>query len=264
MKTSLDIVTRRVSKAPAMKFSLTLRVTMRRALKTISAQISERCSGSAVLLAAVFLTGGNALTARAEDDLDRQLLESLEGGGEPQSPVAIIDRLLENTESARERLAAGTLDEETASIQRQILDDFDALLDQTGSPPPSASPPPPQGGAESRGDGAEGTPQSAGQTGGQSAEDSRSERNGESSDDPNAASRESAERTVAGEETAAERERRLGLATAAWGHLPPKVREQMRSAFSETYLPEYDELVRRYYEALAARRDRQGRLDRPD
>jgi hypothetical protein len=46
----------------------------------------------------------------------------------------------------------------------------------------------------------------------------------------------------------------MGLATAAWGHLPPKVREQMRSAISEEFLPEYDELIRRYYEALATRR----------
>ena len=59
---------------------------------------------------------------------------------------------------------------------------------------------------------------------------------------------------MAAEEGEAARQQRLGLATAAWGHLPPKVREQMRSAINEEFLPEYDELIRRYYEALATRR----------
>lgn len=203
----------------------------------------------------------------AEDDLNQQLLESLDGESkleslekqtDLESPLMIANRLLENTASARERLAAGILDSETASIQQKILDDFDALLDQTGSPPPSSSPPP-QGTPTSQPDGGEEAPQSAGQTSGQAADDAGSEGNGAPSKDPNAAARESTERTVPGEETAAERERRLGLATSAWGHLPPKVREQMRSAFSETYLPEYDELLRRYYEALAAARNQESR-----
>jgi hypothetical protein len=38
---------------------------------------------------------------------------------------------------------------------------------------------------------------------------------------------------------------------AVWGHLPPTVRERVRNAdFGETILPAYDDLVRRYFEAL--------------
>ncbi|MGE0375716.1 MAG: hypothetical protein AB7I48_20130 [Planctomycetaceae bacterium] len=189
---------------------------------------------------------------RADDDLDRQLLESLEGRTTPDSPIILVNRLLENTESSRRRLTAGQLDEETAAIQQQILDDIDALLAQSTASPPG-SPPPPSGDSQSPPNGSE--PSSPSQGTDAAPGDSPAEPNGAPADDPNAASRESTERTAAAKETAAERERRLGLATAAWGHLPPKVREQMRSAFSETYLPKYDELVRRYYEALAARRD---------
>jgi hypothetical protein len=43
--------------------------------------------------------------------------------------------------------------------------------------------------------------------------------------------------------------RRL-LAREVWGHLPPAVRERVKSEFSEQVLPAYDELVRRYFEAL--------------
>lgn len=41
------------------------------------------------------------------------------------------------------------------------------------------------------------------------------------------------------------------LATSVWGHLPARQRDRMQSRFSERFLPQYAELVRRYYEALA-------------
>ncbi|MDA1213759.1 MAG: hypothetical protein O2955_14685 [Planctomycetota bacterium] len=41
------------------------------------------------------------------------------------------------------------------------------------------------------------------------------------------------------------------LAKDVWGHLPDSVREQMLNLFSEKYLPRYEDLIRRYYEALA-------------
>ncbi len=221
-----------------------------------------------VLVVVVMLCGLATVGVRADDDLDRQLRESLERSGEsasPDSPVTVVNRLLENTDLARERLEVGELDERTAAIQQQILDDLDALIELAGSSPPSGNPSAPPSG--------EGSPSQtpgSGQSGHSQAEQAQTKAgetepagSGESGEDPNARSRESTERTAAAEGSAADRERRLGLATAAWGHLPPKVREQMRSAFSETYLPEYDELVRRYYEALAARREQRERPAAP-
>ncbi len=213
--------------------------------------------------------GGSSVTGVwADDDLGRQLQESLGGSGdagEEDSPVMVVNRLLENTDSARERLAAGELDERTAAIQQQILDDLDALIGLAGSSPPAGSSSAPPSGEESpsqtSGSGQSG--QSQAEQAQTAAGKTESTGSGEPGGDPNAMSRESAERTAMAGETAADRERRLGLATAAWGHLPPKVREQMRSAFSETYLPEYDELVRRYYEALAARREQRERPAAP-
>ncbi len=185
------------------------------------------------------------------DDLDQQLLESLEGRHPPESVAAIVGRLLDNTARAKSRLAESQVDEVTQTVQQQILDDIDALLKQT-SPP--NGPPPPSSGEQPSPQPDQSTSSNSGQSEGEEA--ANQETPSEVSPDPNAASRESDERTSPATRTIAEEERRLGLATAVWGHLPPKVREQMRSAFSETYLPEYDDLVRRYYEALAARRDR--------
>lgn len=196
--------------------------------------------GAAVLLI------GMPLSLRADDPadaIDRELLEALEGAAPADSPLQIIPRLIDSTQTAASRLQEGRLDEDTQQLQSQILADIDALLQQA-SPPAQ----PPQGGSQSQQQQQDQNAQSQQQQ----QPDSPSQQDGQS--DPGAASRESAERTARGEETDAERERRLGLSTAAWGHLPPKVREQMRSAFSEEYLPQYDALVRQYYEALARRR----------
>jgi hypothetical protein len=200
----------------------------------------------------IALADWNAATL-AQDDLDQQLLESLEGRREPDSPETVINRLLDNTQSARERLAAGHFDEPTQSIQQQILDDIDALLRHASSSPPPGRPSPPSEESPGQRSDADGTGSLQGQPGGVAAESAGGEGR-EPSTDPNAPSRESSERTTAAEEGEAARQQRMGLATAAWGHLPPKVREQMRSAISEEFLPEYDELIRRYYEALATRR----------
>lgn len=183
------------------------------------------------------------------DDLDQQLLESLQEDNQAESIPTVVGRLLDNTTRAQSRLTDAQLDDVTTSIQQQILDDIDALLEQTTPPNTPPPPSPQQQQASASGQSTSSEPQSS------QGEDTQPPESQEQTPDPNAESRESTERTSEAEETAATEEHRLGLATAVWGHLPPKVREQMRSAFSETYLPEYDELVRRYYEALASRRN---------
>jgi hypothetical protein len=53
------------------------------------------------------------------------------------------------------------------------------------------------------------------------------------------------------------------LAREVWGHLPPAVRENVRVDFSETVLPAYDELVRRYFEALLEEQSQPGPASSP-
>ena len=50
---------------------------------------------------------------------------------------------------------------------------------------------------------------------------------------------------------AANKDRQQELVKDVWGHLPPNVRAELLNVFSEKYLPKYEDLVRRYYEALA-------------
>lgn len=46
-------------------------------------------------------------------------------------------------------------------------------------------------------------------------------------------------------------ERRAGLVREAWGHLPQRLREQLLNAGSDRTLPQYDSMIRSYFESLA-------------
>ncbi|HLJ10997.1 MAG TPA: hypothetical protein VKU82_07405 [Planctomycetaceae bacterium] len=91
----------------------------------------------------------------------------------------------------------------------------------------------------------QGDPRNSGKNQGPgSANDQNARRNSEKSND-------SQERADPARSAAAEQARRQSMIKDVWGHLPPHVREAMQNAFSEKYLPKYEELVKKYYEALA-------------
>ncbi|MFV0445184.1 MAG: hypothetical protein ACK5Q5_16530 [Planctomycetaceae bacterium] len=138
---------------------------------------------------------------------------------------------------AGRELAAGRT-ELALRQQRQLLDSLDALLSTV---PPASQPGDPSSSPESQLAGAEsGSPEDAGrQQGGPGA----------------GAAREASSQSTPGRSSSVGVvERRRGLATAVWGHLPDREREQMMQAYDDEFLPEYAELVESYYEALAAER----------
>jgi hypothetical protein len=154
----------------------------------------------------------------------------------------LAQRIVASLTEASERLKTGDPDSATASLQQSAVSDIEALLARLrASPRPtpqesdSASQSSSKSGSESQGSGAE-----------------SSNRN------PDAA-QSSEDASGAAVDPQAELTRRRDLVQAVWGHLPPKVQEELRRSFSEHFVPRYDEAIRRYYEALA----RQPRTDRP-
>jgi hypothetical protein len=63
--------------------------------------------------------------------------------------------------------------------------------------------------------------------------------------------RQSSERKEEGQVTAGSLSNRNDYIKDAWGHLPPAMRQQLLNIYTEKFLPQYDNQVRRYYEALA-------------
>jgi hypothetical protein len=139
-------------------------------------------------------------------------------------------------QTAAQRLADGQLDDETTRLHDEIMDQLRNVLaaaqqqQQTPLPVPVDMP--------------------------GSSSDTGSSASGGTGDQPQSSERtsdaaESSELPGEGELSDGEVQRRRNLATSVWGHLPPRLRDKMEGAFSERFLPQYDDLVRRYYESLA-------------
>ncbi|WP_298867128.1 hypothetical protein [uncultured Gimesia sp.] len=63
--------------------------------------------------------------------------------------------------------------------------------------------------------------------------------------------RQSSERKEEGQATAGSLANRNLYIKDAWGHLPPAMRQKLLNIYTEKFLPQYENQVRRYYEALA-------------
>lgn len=68
--------------------------------------------------------------------------------------------------------------------------------------------------------------------------------------------RQSSERKEKGRATAGQLDNGNVYIKDAWGHLPPAMRQQLLNIYSEKFLPQYENHVRRYYEALAEQKKR--------
>lgn len=202
------------------------------------AHVARATPLSAVLAAVVAAYFGNAAFAQSPEP-ERVPIEVTDPVPAPApdagSGAAAADETIELMQTASRRLADAQLDAETARLHGEIVDRLRQLLEQAQQqsaqrlpvPSQSANSSPSPDGSSAGGTGEQGGPR-------------QTDDAAESSDAPGG-----------GEIGEGEVERRRNLATSVWGHLPPRERARMEGAFSERFLPQYDDLVRQYYEALA-------------
>jgi hypothetical protein len=167
-------------------------------------------------------------------DLDRQLLEQLgEGediGEEPENPFVSIGRRMRTAEELiRRRITS----ERTQRLQDQIVADLERLIEQLNKQ------------CQSGQRNSSGSPKPAGKPGGQSQAGSGENQGG------NRPAKESTDRVGVASTDEAEMERMRQMLKRVWGHLPPKVREQMSSGTIEEFLPKYEQLIEDYFSRLA-------------
>lgn len=177
-----------------------------------------------------------------------------------ESRVPHADELDETVESMREvsrQLHKLSLSDETEQLQTGIVSNIDALIEKLRNmpPPPSASNSPDQSNpdqsdqksSQDQQTGNKQQPQQTPQE--QPGADSSS---GTAPQPQSSRSGESTEQNLRqARERAAAMARRRALVDEVWGHLPPAMRERLLNVGSEKLLPKYEELIRRYYEALA-------------
>lgn len=170
----------------------------------------------------------------------------------------LLDRILNNVSKARDSLKEPATQPEARPLQRQVVTDLEALIDMLKQ---NQSPPPPQGSGGSQSN----SQSQNSKTNQQQQKQKSSEHDSEADKQQNksqsqADSEEQRERDEAegseerhGEAKAAERraQRQQRLENDIWGHLPPKLRDQLLNTYGERMLPQYEEFVRKFYDALS-------------
>lgn len=202
---------------------------------------------------------------KKKTNLTEDILEGLGLTGE-QAAGNPLDTIVERMRNVQQRLQKTETDQETRQLQTQIVKDLDDLIEKLknqkpppppksdqnqpppppmGNPPPDSAPrggqPKPQNSQKQRG-GADRQPQAQ-----KSKPDQQPAGEKKTSGDKSRDSDQQLNRGRSAEEEAA----RQRLAKDVWGHLPAAMRQELLNVYSEKFLPKYDDLVRKYYEALA-------------
>lgn len=223
---------------------------------------------------------GDDPSEQKSSELDQQLLKDLlpelplplkpSGAGPadadgtsaaPRSRMPFADELDETVAAMREvsqRLDDQLLSADTEQLQKGIVTNIDALIEKLQSlPPPSSSNTNSQSdqNSEEQNQTTEKQPQSGSQPESQEApqEQAGADSSAGSGQQPQAGKAgESSEQNLReARERATALARRRALVDEVWGHLPPTMRERLLNIQGEKLLPEYEDLIRRYYESLA-------------
>ncbi len=164
-----------------------------------------------------------------------------------------LERAIDGMREAQKRITAADTSGETQKIQQQVVKDLQDLLAMLKKQQSRH-----QGQSQSRkrDQNQQQSERQKMQKDQNDPQNSRSKKNSDKSGDPRDSRRNDGKSADSQERTdparvAAEKARRAQMVKDVWGHLPPHVREAMLNSVSEKYLPKYEELVKKYYEALA-------------
>ena len=213
--------------------------------------------------------------AARKDSVDDELLKKLVPDLALEKPAAAetpqtsaektqdeLDRTVQSMRSVSKRLSQKDVSDETRRQQKSILDDIDALIKKLQQPPQDSS----QNQSSSNSDSQQNQSKSQDRQSAQRKEQQQREQQeaqqkqkqqtgtGEGSSQQSA--NKSAESTEKEQQRkaaarAAELAKRRALIDEVWGHLPPALREKMLNVGNENLLPQYEDVIRRYYEAIA-------------
>lgn len=204
---------------------------------------------------------------KAKPALSERLLKELIGD-EAEKASNPLDSIITRMRSVQGRIQKTETDSETRQLQVQIVKNLDDLIEKLKKqPPPSKSnqnqsqsnPPPmgsdssqnpmPRGGNQPKPQNSQAQQQQQKQQQSQPGSEQKTQQ-GAAGASQSSQARES-NKNLGKPRTPEEEAARQRLAKDVWGHLPPALRQQLLNVYSEKFLPKYDDLVRKYYEALA-------------
>jgi hypothetical protein len=157
------------------------------------------------------------------------------------SEIEAVKSIIDGMQGAGTRLKLGDTGAGTRKIQEKVVSDIQRLIDAAKQKSPNSNPQQNSGTQQ--------------QSGSQSQSQQSQSQHGANSGSKPAGTGQPGRKSGVGkplpsEKSSATRQQPRPLFREVWGHLPPALRERAPSDFHEVTLPAYDELVRRYFEAL--------------
>lgn len=175
-----------------------------------------------------------------------------------------VEKILRGMQLSETKVRASDTSPETLETQKQIVKDLDVLIkalqqQQRQPPPPSSSPQDSQQPEQNQNQQQQQSQQERKQAQPmnsreqQEAERRRKEQQRKAQTQSEAdKSRESGPRRDAKSNPKPEEGSTAGYEKDVWGHLPPAMRQELLNIYREKFIPKYDDMVRKYYEALSA------------
>lgn len=168
-----------------------------------------------------------------------------------EETAAIVSRLSKNIQKAAGKLSEKDPSEPTRQIQRTIIQDLDALINQEPrEPPPQASSNDPQSASSKRDQKAAQRRQSK----------ARSERRA-SAPRPSPAEQQQSRENIGGQAPQrgdGELNKIADLYKDIWGHLPEAMRLEMDQYAREQFMMKYNDLLKQYYATIAEKGRKKG------
>ncbi|MFK7777987.1 MAG: hypothetical protein QM501_07650 [Gimesia sp.] len=155
-----------------------------------------------------------------------------------------VEPIIEEMKQAGKLIENRQTGEETQKLQQQVVQNLELLIRQLESAPRSSMKQPSQNNKQQSDNGKNSRQQKPG-----------TEQKNVPQSTQGPASR-SSERKEPGRATTGTLDNRNVYIKDAWGHLPPAMRQKLLNIYTEKFLPQYEDQVRRYYEALAEQKKR--------
>lgn len=202
------------------------------------------------------------VTSKADRDLLKDLVPDLplpddssrEPAGDENAPDE-LDRAVKAMRDAAGRLRSRDASDETRGLQTAAKEDIQKLIEKLRQPPPPSSSSSQSSQDQQSQDRSQSRQQQRSSSSQQKQEQQASSQGQSGTPMPQRTDSKAAESEEQNDRQAREHAtalaRRRALINEIWGHLPPSMREKLMNVRGEKTLPQYEDLIRKYYEALA-------------
>ncbi|WP_339727302.1 hypothetical protein [uncultured Gimesia sp.] len=155
-----------------------------------------------------------------------------------------VEPIIEEMKRAGKLIENQQTGKETQQVQQQVIQNLESLIRLVESTPKKST----QRSSQKNDQKPDSKQKSGQQKGGTGKQNQQQASQGPA--------RKSSERKEPGQVTSGDLAGRQAYIKDAWGHLPPAMRQKLLNIYTEKFLPQYDDQVRRYYEALAEKKKR--------